>query len=322
MSDQIPNIARDVFDSQIRALQKTAANLGDEFSAAVKVLSECKGKIVLCGVGKSGLIGAKVAATLSSTGSPALFLNANEALHGDLGILAREDVLVMISKSGTTPELLRILPKALSLGIPCIGIFGKTGTPLALRMDVLLDASVQKEGSPFGLAPMASSTVALVLGDALAAALMTMRGMTESDFASNHPAGQLGKNLLLRAADVMHSGDRLPIIRPDQSIKEAIMELTRKNLGGICVCREDMNLQGFVTDGDVRKYLSRSDDLQVGIQEIMTTHPVCCTPEMSLGQVLNLLENPVRQIYVAPVTEPSSGKVLGIIRMHDILNAH
>jgi len=184
--------ARDVIQQQILALQKLEARLGQEFSQTVDILMECKGKIILCGVGKSGIIGRKIAATLSSTGSPSVFLNASEALHGDLGIMAEGDVLLMLSKSGTTTELLRILPKARSLGIPCIGLFGNTETPLSSRMDVLLDVSVEKEGSPFGLAPMASTTVALVLGDALASALMTLKGKTESDFAANHPAGQLG----------------------------------------------------------------------------------------------------------------------------------
>lgn len=322
MSNQAAILASTVFEAQIQALKHCAALLGSSFDEAAKILLACRGKIVLSGVGKSGLVGAKIAATLSSTGSPAIFLNANEALHGDLGILGREDVLVMISKSGTTPELLRILPKARMLSIPCIGIFGNLQTTLASRMDVLLDASVSDEGSPYGLAPMASTTVALVLGDALAATLMTMRGITENDFAANHPAGQLGKNLLLRAADVMHAGEQLPKILPSCTVKEAVMELTRKNLGGLCVCSEEMELLGFVTDGDVRKFLAGSDNLQTNIKEIMTINPVCCYPEMSLGQVLNLMENPGRQIYVAPVTEAGSRKVAGVIRMHDILNAH
>lgn len=315
-------LASAVFEAQILALKNCADLLGNSFDEAVKILLACKGKIVVCGVGKSGLIGAKIAATLSSTGSPAIFLNANEALHGDLGILGREDVMIMISKSGTTPELLRILPKARMLAIPCIGIFGNLQTNLASRMDILLDAAVKEEGSPYGLAPMASTTVALVLGDALAASLMTMRGITEIDFAANHPAGQLGKNLLLRAADVMHAGDKLPKIMPSCSVKEAVMELTRKNLGGLCVCNDEMELLGFVTDGDIRKFLAGSDNLQANIQEIMTSNPVCCYPEMTLGQVLNMMENPVRQIYVAPVTISGSRKIAGIIRMHDILNAH
>lgn len=301
---------------------KTAFNRNAEnFAKVMPLLTKCTGKIIVCGVGKSGLIGHKIAATLSSTGSPALFLNANEALHGDLGILSAGDAVLMLSKSGTTPELLRILPKARQLGVPCIGIFGNLKTPLAMQMDAFLDASVESEGGPLGLAPMTSTTVSLVLGDAIAAGLMAIRGTTEADFAANHPAGQLGKNLLLKAADVMHSGEQLPIISPKQSIKEAILVLTRKNLGGICVGDSDQQLQGFVTDGDVRKYLSENDNLQEPVSSIMTRNPVCCSPEMSLGQVLNLMENPLRQIYVAPVTESSSGKILGVIRMHDILNA-
>lgn len=322
MSNQASILAKAVFGSQMKALSQTLLHLGEPFEEAVKLLVDCRGKIVLSGVGKSGLIGAKISATLSSTGSPAVFLNANEALHGDLGILSSGDVMLMISKSGTTPELLRILPRVRTLGIPCIGIMGNLRTPLASRMDVLLDASVEEEGSPFGLAPMASTTVSMVLGDALAAALMVAKGKTEADFASNHPAGQLGKNLLLTAADVMHAGEQLPIIKPEQSIKEAIIELTRKNLGGLCVCREDMELLGFVTDGDVRKFLSSSDDMKLPVTRIMTENPVCCHPEMSLGQVLNLMENPGKQIYVAPVTDSGSRKIAGLIRMHDILNTH
>ena len=322
MQENPIQIAQLVFETQVKALQIVQQRIGPSFNNAVNLLLACKGKIILCGVGKSGLIGRKIAATLSSTGSPSIFLNANEALHGDLGIIDRDDVLLMLSKSATTPELQRILPKARMLGIPCIGIFGKTDTLLANRMDVLLDASVEEEGSPFGLAPMASTTVALVAGDALAAALMMLKGKTESDFAANHPAGQLGKNLLLTAADVMHAGESLPVIAPEKSVKEAVIELTRNNLGGICVCGEDDFLLGFLTDGDVRKFLSGSDNLQTRVDEIMTKKPVCCHPDMSLGQVLNLMENPGKQIYVAPVVNPTDGRILGVIRMHDILNSY
>ncbi len=317
LDEVIAAVAESASSGITTAFNRNAEN----FAKVMPLLTKCIGKIIVCGVGKSGLIGHKIAATLSSTGSPALFLNANEALHGDLGILSEGDAVLMLSKSGTTPELLRILPKARQLGVPCIGIFGNLKTPLATQMDAFLDASVESEGGPLGLAPMTSTTVSLVLGDAIAAGLMAIRGTTEADFAANHPAGQLGKNLLLKAADVMHSGEQLPIISPKQSIKEAILVLTRKNLGGICVGDSDQQLQGFVTDGDVRKYLSENDNLQEPVSSIMTRNPVCCSPEMSLGQVLNLMENPLRQIYVAPVTESSSGKILGVIRMHDILNA-
>lgn len=312
-------IVRSVFETQISALQKTAEAIRNQIPQALRLLETCTGKIVVTGIGKSGHIAHKISATLASTGSPSVFLNANEALHGDLGILAPGDVVVMLSKSGTTAELIRILPKIKTLGIKTLGILGNTNTPLAQKLDVVLDASIEKEGSPFNLAPMSSTTVALVIGDALAAALMTKKGYKAEDFASNHPAGQLGKNLLLKASDVMHSGESLPTLRPDQSIKEAIFMLTRKNLGGVCVVNDDQTLAGFITDGDIRKYLSSEDDLYKPASGIMTRNPLFCLPDQSLGQVLNLMENPTRQIYVAPVLEEAEGKVVGIIRMHDIL---
>jgi arabinose-5-phosphate isomerase len=313
------SIVRSVFQTQIQALERAEQRIQSSIGKAVQILLECPGKIVVTGIGKSGLIGHKISSTLASTGSPSVFLNANEALHGDLGILAKGDVVLMLSKSGTTPELIRILPKIKSMGIKTVGIFGNPATPLGERLDVVIDGSVEKEGSPFNLAPMSSTTVALVIGDALAATLMLSKGLKEADFASNHPAGQLGKNLLLKAADVMHSGENLPSVLPGQSIKEAILVLTKKNLGGLCVLSPEGGLAGFITDGDVRKYLSLHDDLYRPVDEIMTRNPIHCTPEMTLGQVLDLMENPNRQIYVAPVLEPGTGKTLGVIRMHDIL---
>lgn len=310
-----------VFETEIAALRRTQVRIESTVNQAISLLLGCTGKIVVAGIGKSGIIGHKIAATLSSTGSPAVFLNANEALHGDMGILSRGDVVIMLSKSGTTPELIRMLPKINLLQIPTIGIFGNVETQLARQLSLVLDASVETEGSPFNLAPMSSTTVALVIGDALAAALMLAKNLTEKNFAENHPAGQLGKNLLLKASDAMHSGESLPVARPDASIKETIIALTKKNLGGLCVVDESGVLEGFVTDGDIRKYLSVHDDLQLPVSEIMTRNPISIQPEMTLGQVLAILENPKRQIYVAPVVDPLTSKAIGIIRMHDILGA-
>jgi arabinose-5-phosphate isomerase len=317
---EVTQIVQSVFASQIQALERTSKAIQPNLAAALDLLHQCSGKIVITGIGKSGLIAHKISSTLASTGSPSVFLNANEALHGDLGILSKGDVVVMLSKSGTTPELIRILPKIKSMNIPTLGIFGNASTQLAARLDVVLDASVEHEGSPFNLAPMSSTTVALVIGDALAAALMTSKGLKEEDFASNHPAGQLGKNLLMKAMDVMHSGDSMPSVLPQASIKEAIIALTKKNLGGLCVVHTDGKLAGFLTDGDIRKYLAQEDNLQAGVDSIMTKQPRFIEPDMTLGQVLNVMENPQRQIYVAPVLDKDTGKALGIIRMHDILS--
>ena len=308
-----------VFDAQIEALRRTKKQIESQFGPALALLQSCTGKIIVTGIGKSGIVGHKISATLASTGSPSVFLNANEALHGDMGVLATGDVVVMLSKSGTTVELIKMLPRIKMLGVKTLGIFGNTDTKLAGQLDVVLDGSVEHEGSPFNLAPMASTTVALVTGDALAAALMMAKELKESDFASNHPAGQLGKNLLLKASDIMHEGDKMPVALPHQTIKEAIIALTHKNLGGLCVVDGQGILQGFITDGDIRKYLSTEDDLQKPIEDIMTRKPITMQPDMTLGQVLDLMESPHRQIYVAPVTDAATGRALGVIRMHDIL---
>jgi len=308
-----------IFDIQIAALQRSKILISKNLELCVELLKSCKGKIILTGIGKSGIIAHKISATFASTGSPSVFINANEALHGDLGIISKGDVVIMLSKSGTTAELIKMLPKIKFFGIQIIGIFGKKDTRLAENLDLVLDASVLQEGSPFNLAPMASTTVSLVIGDALAAGLMKAKGLKESDFASNHPAGQLGRNLLLKASDIMHEGEKMPICSPNQTIKEAIVLLTKKNLGGLCVLGESGKFAGFLTDGDIRKYLSANDNLQIPVSEIMTKNPISASPEMTLGQVLDLMENPKRQIYVAPVLDPQTGNVLGIIRMHDIL---
>ena len=311
----------EVFRIQQEALERTRIQSAPGFEAALEILLACRGKIVVTGVGKSGIIARKISSTLASTGSPSVFIHANEALHGDLGILGPGDAVVMVSKSGTTPELIRMFPKIQLLGLRTIGILGNTGTALAARLDCILDGSVREEGGPLNLAPMASTTVALVLGDALAAALMTAKGIQEEDFAANHPAGQLGKNLLVKAGDVMHSGEAMPALLPGQSIREAILELTRKNLGGLCITGPEGNLEGFLTDGDIRRYLSVHDDLLAPVAGIMTRNPVVCHPSMTLGQVLAIMENPSRLIYVAPVVESGTGRALGLIRMHDILGA-
>ena len=308
-----------VFEVQISALRRAEKGIAPQFNKVLDVLFGCTGKIIVTGIGKSGIIGRKISATLASTGSPSIFLNANEALHGDMGVMATGDVVLMLSKSGTTIELIKMLPRIQALKIKTLGIFGNPATRLAQQLDLVLDGSVESEGSPYNLAPMASTTVALVIGDALAAALMQKKGFGEQDFASNHPAGQLGRNLLLKAADIMHSGAKMPTASPSNTIKQAIITLTEKNLGGLCVVNESGVLCGFLTDGDIRKYLARADDLQKSVADIMTRNPVTLQPEMTLGQVLDIMESPVRQIYVAPVINPETSVALGIVRMHDIV---
>jgi arabinose-5-phosphate isomerase len=310
-------IAHALFDEEIQALQRAKNELHNCFDAAIELLLAQQGKIVVTGVGKSGIIAHKIAATLASTGSSAVFLNASEALHGDLGMVASGDVVLMLSKSGTTIELVKMIPTLQRVGAKTIGIFGNTQTRLATMLDVVIDASVEREACPLNLAPTSSTTVALVIGDAIAVALMQAKQFQPTDFALFHPAGQLGRNLLLTVADVMHKDSRLPIATPDQTLKEAVLLLTEKNLGAICICNQQQQLVGILTDGDIRRWLTKSDHLHEKVANIMTTQPITTHPSTTLAEVMAIMETPQRQIYVMPVVE--QGRCVGLIRMHDIL---
>ncbi len=314
--------ANQVFDLEIEALQKAKKQIATTFDKAVELILSSKGKIVITGVGKSGIIAHKISATLASTGTPSVFLNASEALHGDLGMVSKGDIVIMLSKSGTTIELVKMLPTLKKVGAKTIGIFSNIETRLAQNLDLLLNATVEREACPLNLAPMSSTTVSLVIGDALAAALIEARNFKDTDFAIFHPAGQLGRNLLLTAADVMHNKENLPIVLPQNSLKEVVIVMTKYNLGAVCVCsmKENKNkLEGIITDGDVRRFLTHSDTLTAKASEIMTKKPISLNPAMRLSEALNIMENKNHQIYVAPVIDKENN-CLGIVRMHDILS--
>lgn len=313
------NFANEVFDLEIDALRKAKQQISTTFDKAVELILSSKGKIVVTGVGKSGIIAHKISATFASTGTSSVFLNASEALHGDLGMVSKGDIVIMLSKSGTTIELVKMLPTLHKVGAKTIGIFSNTETRLAKNLDLLLDATVEREACPLNLAPMSSTTVSLVIGDALAAALIKARNFKDTDFAVFHPAGQLGRNLLLTAADVMHTKENLPIVSAQNSLKEVVIIMTKYNLGAVCVC-ENQKLEGIITDGDVRRFLTHSDTLTVKAEEIMTKNPISLSPTLRLSEVLNIMENKKRQIYVAPVVDENNN-CLGIVRMHDILSS-
>lgn len=313
------NSANEVFDLEIDALRKAKQQISTTFEKAVELILSSKGKIVVTGVGKSGIIAHKISATFASTGTPSVFLNASEALHGDLGMVSKGDIVIMLSKSGTTIELVKMLPTLHKVGAKTIGIFSNIETRLAHNLDLLLDATVEREACPLNLAPMSSTTVSLVIGDALAAALIKARNFKETDFAVFHPAGQLGRNLLLTAADVMHSKENLPIVSAQNSLKEVVIVMTKYNLGAVCVCDVNNKLEGIITDGDVRRFLTHSDTLTTKAEEIMTRKPISLHPQLRLSEVLNVMENKKRQIYVAPVVDEENN-CLGIVRMHDILS--
>jgi arabinose-5-phosphate isomerase len=270
------------------------------------------------GIGKSGHIARKIVATLSSTGTAAVFLHPAEALHGDLGIYTPGDPTVLISKNGASQELIALVPLLRDFHSPLIGILGSGASPLASRVDVLLDASVEREADPHNLAPTASAVTALAVGHALAIALMCARSFTPEEFGRYHPGGQLGRNLKLRVRQAMHSGDEVATVEPDAALKDVIIAMTRRPLGGACVVGEDGGLAGFITDGDLRRALSAHDDIRgLCARDVMTARPVTIGPEETLGEALERMERRPSQISALPVVD-DRGRALGVLRIHDV----
>ncbi len=306
----------------VAALSRLSDNLGDEFERAAEALIGLEGKVITLGVGKSGHAAQKVAATLRSVGLPALSLNASDSLHGDLGVLNEGDIALLFSKSGTTRELIDLVPHLRSFTVTIIAIVGSPGSPLAREADIALDASVEREGCHVDAAPMASVIAAQALGDALAAAVSQARGFTIEDFARLHPAGALGARLTLSVNDVMRRGDELPLVRAGGTLKEAVIEITRTGYGAVCVVDDRDRLTGFLTDGDVRRALLRTDNLaEVRVGEIMTRDPLKVTPDLPLSQALLLLEQRKKAFLTAPVVVDGD-RCVGLLRLHDAVQAH
>ncbi|HWE52313.1 MAG TPA: KpsF/GutQ family sugar-phosphate isomerase, partial [Bryobacteraceae bacterium] len=295
--------------------------LNGDFSRAVELIHRHAGKVVVTGLGKSGFVAQKLAATLCSTGAPAVFLHPVDALHGDVGIYAPADPTILLSKSGTTMELLRLVPVLRELSSPLIGILGNLSSPLGKEMDIVLDASVRAEADPFNLAPTASTAVATALGDALALAVMQARRVTPEDFAQRHPAGQLGRNLRLTVGQILHGGDEVAWAGPDDSMKSVIISMNRHPLGAACVADSNGGLLGIVTDGDLRRALEGDIDIRlVRVRDVMKKSPVTIGPEATLREALLLMEDRPSQISVLPVVEGAGpgAKCLGLIRLHDL----
>lgn len=312
-------VARAVLEVESQAIRRVAARLDDNLTRAVSMILGHRGKVVVTGIGKSGHIGQKIAATLSSTGTPAVFLHAAEAVHGDLGIYTPGDPSILISKSGATAELLRLIPLLRQFKSPLIAIVGNLAAPLARQADVVLDAGVEREADHLNLAPTCSSTVALAMGDALAVALMHARRFTHQDFAQIHPAGQLGRNLWLRVADVMHQDKAVAWVSPETPLRQVIIAMTERPLGAACVVNQDNLLLGVITDGDLRRTLLAYEDFRkVRAQDIMTKQPVSVSPLASLKDAARLMEDRPSQISVLPVVDPETQRCQGLIRIHDI----
>jgi arabinose-5-phosphate isomerase len=311
--------ARAAMEIEAAALETAAARLDGDLIRAVELVLSHSGKVVVTGIGKSGHIARKIVATLCSTGTAAVFLHPAEAVHGDLGIYTPGDPTILISKNGSSRELLALVPLLREFRSPLIGILGNTASPLAERVDVLLDASVEREADPHNLAPTASAVTALAVGHALAIALMCARHFTPEEFGRYHPGGQLGRNLRLSVREAMHAGEDAACVAPETSLREVIIAMTRRPLGGACVVAADGKLVGFVTDGDLRRALTNHDDIrELLARDVMTARPVTVGQDASLGEALELMERRPSQISVLPVVD-DAGRALGILRLHDIL---
>ena len=308
-----------VLTTEAEAITRLAERIDGNFVQACQFMLECRGRIVVTGMGKSGHVGSKIAATLASTGSPAFFVHPGEASHGDLGMITASDVVVALSNSGETGEIITILPIIKRLGIPLIGLTGNPQSTLSREADVSIDVSVAKEACPLGLAPTASTTATLAMGDALAVALLEARGFTETDFARSHPGGSLGRRLLLHVADIMHTGQQIPVIGEQATISEALVEMSAKGLGMTGIIDADHKVTGVFTDGDLRRTLDQELDLhKSSVTSVMTRNFISTTQDKLAAEALKLMED--KKINALLVLDEKQ-QLVGALNMHDLLRA-
>ena len=312
--------AKEVLKIEARGIDALGARLDDSFLRAVELLYECRGKVVITGMGKSGIISRKIAATLASTGTPSFFLHAGEGIHGDLGMVMRGDVIVAVSNSGETEEILKLLPHIKFNGLKLIVMTGKLDSTLAKAGDVVLNVGVSEEACPLGLAPTASTTAALAMGDALAVVLLEKKEFREQDFALRHPGGILGRRLILKVKDLMKMGDEIPLVREETPMKEALFEITSKRLGVTGVVDGEGRLVGVITDGDLRRGLEKKGDI-FGLKaaELMTRGPKAIAAEMLAAEAVAVMEQfPITSLFIL---DQQSKKPIGVIHLHDIIKA-
>jgi arabinose-5-phosphate isomerase len=312
-------LARRVIEIEAAAVAALAGRLDTQFVRALELVLACRGRVVVSGIGKSGHIARKIASTMASTGTPAFFVHAAEALHGDLGMITRDDVLLAVSYSGETEELMRVVPSIKRQGAPLIVITGNTGSALAREADALLDASVSEEACPLGLAPTASTSAALAFGDALAIALLDARGFGPEDFARSHPGGKLGLRLLTHVADVMRTGDALPLVAPAATLSQVIVEISRKGMGLALIVDAQQQLLGVFTDGDLRRLIDKVTDLRaVPVETVMNRSPHTIGAQALAVEGVELMER--HRINQLPVVDAAQ-RVIGALNMHDLFAA-
>ncbi|OAI19233.1 KpsF/GutQ family sugar-phosphate isomerase [Methylomonas sp. MED-D] len=317
--NDIQALALAVIQTEMQAVARLAERIDEAFVRACHLLLDCKGRVVVTGMGKSGHIAGKIAATLASTGTPAFFVHPGEASHGDLGMITRQDVVLALSNSGETGEILTILPIIKRLGVPLVAMTGNADSTLARMASVHLDVSVEQEACPLGLAPTASTTVALVMGDALAVSLLETRGFTRDDFALSHPGGSLGKRLLLRVEDMMHRGDEVPVVADDVLVSRALLEMTEKKLGMTAVVDADRKVVGVFTDGDLRRMLEKNLDVHITqVAQVMSRPGTVIDAGMLAAEAMRIMET--KKINALLVVDHE--RVLqGALNTHDLLRA-
>jgi len=313
------NLAKQVFEIEASSIEKLIDRVDDSFIKAIDILYACKGRVIVTGMGKSGLIGKKISATLTSTGTPSFFLHPAESTHGDSGVLTKEDVVIAISNSGETDELLQLLPIIKRFGIKLIGMTGRSGSTLAQKSDVVLDISVEKEACPLGKAPTASTTATLAMGDALAVCLLHKRGFTAEDFLVFHPSGSLGKGILYTVEDLMITLERLPLIHKTTLFRDAVVEISQKSLGMAVIVDDNGQTAGILTDGDIRRAVMNHPNIaDLSVEQVMTKNPKMIKKEALAAEALQIMEkySITSLIIVNPDNTPA-----GIIHIHDLLKA-
>lgn len=319
ISEHALELGREVLRIEAEAVSALAQRLDASFLAALNLILNCSGRVIVSGMGKSGHIARKIAATLSSTGTPAYFVHPGEASHGDLGMITPADVIIALSYSGESQELMTIVPVIKRQGAKLISLTGKPASSLALAADVHLNGAVDKEACPMGLAPTASTTAALALGDALAVALLDAKGFSAQDFARSHPGGSLGRRLLTHVRDVMRSGERIPKVGAQAMLSDALLEISRKGVGMTAVVSDDDTVLGIYTDGDLRRTLAKNLDFnRTSVQSVMSPQPRCISPDALAAEAVQVMEeHNINQLLVVDATQ----KLVGALNMHDLLHA-
>jgi len=311
-------VGRDVLKTEREGLEQVDQYINGDFTRACEKIFACNGKVVVMGMGKSGHIGRKMAATFASTGTPAFFVHPGEASHGDLGMVSKQDVVILISNSGEAHEILGLIPVLKRLDITLICMTSNPESTMGKAADVHHCVKVPKEACPLGLAPTSSTTAVLVMGDALAVALLEARGFTPEDFALSHPGGALGRKLLLRVSDIMHTGDEIPHVSRDASLRDALLEITRKNLGMTVICNDLMRIEGIFTDGDLRRIFDMGVNInEASIADVMTTGGIRVRPSLLAVDALNLMQ----EKNITCVMVADGDQLLGVLHMHDMLRA-